>query len=393
MKVQIKSEKGNIAAVTEEPTGEVKGLAVLMPGFLDSKDYYGLVELGKTLAANGFTAIRFDPTGTWESSGNISDYSMSQYLKDLSTVIEYAKNKNNKLKKIILLGHSLGGLISITYAAQNKGISAIIPIMPPYAVARRGNIEENWEKNGLRHSKRDLPTDKSKKIEFNVPYAYVIDSKKYDARELVGKITAPLYLIAGENDKLITPQMVEEIYQKANEPKKLIVLKNIGHDFRHKENETEIVCRQVEEIIKKLFWNGKGRYPKTKGTYTGTIIEESLEDKKVLDEINIVKTKIEKVTAKHKTPWVKEWNLHSVEIPDKDAEKIAQKLSKALDFKHAWYADFKNETRHYIIYKNKVFCVDKTSAEEYNTAKEYGLSLGIPEYQVDFHPQVKEWER
>ena len=28
-----------------------------------------------------------------------------------------------------------------------------------------------------------------------------------------------------------------------------------------------------------------------------------------------------------------------------------------------------------------------------NEAKKYGISLGIPEYQVDFHPEIKEWKR
>ena len=31
--------------------------------------------------------------------------------------------------------------------------------------------------------------------------------------------------------------------------------------------------------------------------------------------------------------------------------------------------------------------------EKYDEAKKYGISIGIPEYQVDFHPEVKEWER
>jgi hypothetical protein len=48
---------------------------------------------------------------------------------------------------------------------------------------------------------------------------------------------------------------------------------------------------------------------------------------------------------------------------------------------------------NFIIFKNKVFKIDRTSKEEYDKAKEYGISLGIPSYQVDFHPEVKEWKR
>ncbi|MBU0706831.1 hypothetical protein KKG41_00480 [Patescibacteria group bacterium] len=127
--------------------------------------------------------------------------------------------------------------------------------------------------------------------------------------------------------------------------------------------------------------------------YKGVIIEESLEDKNILNDISILKTKVEPVTDKHKTPWVKQWILHSVEIPNDEVDTIAEKLSKSLDSRHSWYTDFKNETTHYIIFRDKVFKVDRTSNEQYDEAKQYGISLGIPEYQVDFHPELKQWER
>ena len=65
--------------------------------------------------------------------------------------------------------------------------------------------------------------------------------------------------------------------------------------------------------------------------FRGVIIEESLGNKSVLKRIKIIKTKIEKVTAKHQTPWLKQWTLHTVEIPEKNAGKIAKELSKSLE--------------------------------------------------------------
>ena len=127
--------------------------------------------------------------------------------------------------------------------------------------------------------------------------------------------------------------------------------------------------------------------------YQGVIIEESLENKNVLRNVKIVKTKVEKVTDKHKTPWIKKWTLHNVEISEEYAEKIVEEISKSLDSKHNWYADFKDGKTHFIIFRNKIFKIKRTSKEQYDKAKEYGISLGIPEYQVDFHPDVKEWER
>jgi len=127
--------------------------------------------------------------------------------------------------------------------------------------------------------------------------------------------------------------------------------------------------------------------------YKGVIIEESLENNDILKSINILSTKVEPVVEKHKTSWLKQWTLHSVEILENQADSIAEEISTALDSEHSWYADFKNETTHFIIFRNRVFKIDRTSKEQYDKAKEYGISLGIPPYQVDFHPEVKEWER
>jgi len=127
--------------------------------------------------------------------------------------------------------------------------------------------------------------------------------------------------------------------------------------------------------------------------FNGVIIEESLENKDVLQKVKIIETKVEEVTEEHKTPWIKQWTLHTVEIPENQVNEIAEDLSKSLDSEHSWYADFKNDKFHYIIFRNKVFFIDRSSKEQYDEAKKYGISLGIPEYQVDFHPDIKEWER
>jgi len=127
--------------------------------------------------------------------------------------------------------------------------------------------------------------------------------------------------------------------------------------------------------------------------YKGVIIEESLEDKKIFGLASIIFPKVETVVERHKTPWLKQWTLHTVEIELKDAERVAETLASDLEKKHPWYADFKNYKYHYIIFRNKIFHIDRTSKEQYNQAKNYGISLGIPEYQVDFHPDIVKWKR
>jgi len=126
--------------------------------------------------------------------------------------------------------------------------------------------------------------------------------------------------------------------------------------------------------------------------YRGVIIEESLENKEVLKKMKIISTKVEPITEEHETPWLSQWTSHTVEILEDEVKEIAEEISKSLDRNHggSWYADFKNDTRHYIIFRDMIFRIDRKSKEQYNEAKRYGISLGIPEYQVDFHPEVVE---
>lgn len=128
--------------------------------------------------------------------------------------------------------------------------------------------------------------------------------------------------------------------------------------------------------------------------FKGFIIEESLEDASVLDDVKILSTEVELVTDEHKTPWVKQWTLHTIEVPSEKAAEIAEKISRALDREHNWYADYKTDTEHYIIYRDKVFHIsDRSDKEQYAAATAYGISIGIPAYQVDFAPDTTRWER
>ncbi len=124
--------------------------------------------------------------------------------------------------------------------------------------------------------------------------------------------------------------------------------------------------------------------------YKGVIIEESLQDASVIKDVNVLETKVEPITPEHKTPWLKQWTLHTVEIPEERAGEVAEKLSQSFDKEHPdWYADYKNDKYHFIIFAGKIFKVDLTNPVLYRDAREYGISIGIPEYQVDFAPEDK----
>lgn len=127
--------------------------------------------------------------------------------------------------------------------------------------------------------------------------------------------------------------------------------------------------------------------------YMGIIIEESLHDPSILKRMRILSTKVEWVTAHHQTPWLQQWTLHTVSIPANEMHDIAKVISQALEERSSWYADFKNDKTHYIVYRGRVFTVDRSKKEEYDAATAYGIAQGIPKHQVDFSPDVQQWTR
>lgn len=124
-------------------------------------------------------------------------------------------------------------------------------------------------------------------------------------------------------------------------------------------------------------------------SYSGVIIEESLKDTSVLKKYPIVSTEVEQVTEHFGTPWLAQWTLHTMEIPGDQIEQFAHEVGNALDTAHknSWYADFKDDQTHYVIFKNKVFKIDRIKNAEYDAAAAYGVSIGIPAHQLSF----KEW--
>ncbi len=120
--------------------------------------------------------------------------------------------------------------------------------------------------------------------------------------------------------------------------------------------------------------------------FTGTIILESLISPSIIDGLNVTNTEVETVTDSFGTPWLKQWTLKTVEIDDNKIEAIAEQISRSIDPAHAnsWFADFANEAIHYVIFKDKVFKIDRTNPSNYTPAKQYAFSLGIPAHQLGF---------
>lgn len=118
--------------------------------------------------------------------------------------------------------------------------------------------------------------------------------------------------------------------------------------------------------------------------YKGVIIEESLTNLDIINELEVISSSISESSAASSTPWVKQWTLKTVIIPENKIEFYCEKLATLIDKEHAnsWYCDYINDKYHYVIFSNKFFKLDRTNKTDYIKMINYGIQLGIPQNQL-----------
>lgn len=204
-------------------------LAIICPGYLDSMDYPHITSLQTDLARNGYTAVSFDPTGTWSSGGEISDFKMSQYLEDIKTVKDYMQSRNT-YSYILLAGHSMGAYASLYYSVTDFDISSVVAIMVPISMSKETEKNNLWKQRGVRTSIRVHPMTQKKTV-FNVPVSTFENAQEYALLDTISSIKIPKLFISGSQDTITPPHEVRELYLLSTEPKKYLELENLVHDY------------------------------------------------------------------------------------------------------------------------------------------------------------------
>lgn len=107
--------------------------------------------------------------------------------------------------------------------------------------------------------------------------------------------------------------------------------------------------------------------------YKGIIVEESLEDNRILNDLDIQKveiTKAEKPTDR--------WHLYTVMVSQEDINRLANNI------KPKWYMHFWKDREVIAIFKDKQFTFNFDDKTTWKPVLECGRSQGIPEEQLDF---------
>ncbi len=174
---------------------------------------------------NNISYLTYNPSNNGSQKNEpLNQVLFSRRIDDLNNVMSYAKDKFNC--PIILLGTSLGGLISINATAQGpQKISGLIincGVIDPEDTIKRIVKEKEFEEW---QSKDTLNV-----FNVNLPYLFFRDIKNLNAEEILKHLTIPAIWFHGENDEIVPIKQIVGI-ASLNNKINLIKIKNGRHRF------------------------------------------------------------------------------------------------------------------------------------------------------------------
>lgn len=246
-------------------------LIIFVHGYKGYKDWGAWNMMAEKFAEAGFFFVKFNFSHngtTIEDVHNFADLeafgnnNYSKELSDLGAVIDYCtQHENVDDQKVILMGHSRGGGISIIKTFEDERINGLITLASVDTLDRfpKNDAFERWEKAGVFYvlngrTKQEMPHY----------YQFYEDFKKNEMRFDVERATemakAQMLIVHGTQDESVSIKSAEHLHI-LNPNSELFLIEDANHTFGAKEpweeNElpkdlNEVVEKSIEFINNKL---------------------------------------------------------------------------------------------------------------------------------------------
>jgi fermentation-respiration switch protein FrsA (DUF1100 family) len=168
-------------------------------------------DFGRACAAAGWAALAYDQRG----HGDGDDEMSAAALADVGRMARFLGGREGvDPGRVCVRGSSMGGFVAIHGAATSAAIAGVIAICP---------AGEEHLGRGLRDGSLEFRAGGRARADLDAWLA------EHDLRDAVGLLSGkPLLLIHAEGDERIPSDFSRELYERAAEPRKLIVLPG-GH--------------------------------------------------------------------------------------------------------------------------------------------------------------------
>ena len=211
-----------------------KKTLIFLHGLLSDMDGKKSNFLNNYCKKNKISYLCFDFQGHGRSSGEFTNFGISDWYNDLDNIIKYLKIKN-----FILVGSSMGGWVAIIYALIHpRKVTKLIGIAP----APDFTTKLIW-KNFNTHQKNKIKNNKIVKqkvsSDFNYYYSPALfkRSKKYLIEKIKGNFLGETIFLHGGQDKAV-PYGYNDSFNFSKKFKnfKNILIKHADHSLSDKES-------------------------------------------------------------------------------------------------------------------------------------------------------------
>ncbi len=183
--------------------GNSNKLIIFSHGFLSNKNR-PIIKYVANKLSDSFMTLRF----------NYDTEVVSERISKLKTIINYFKDKI-----IGLFGVSMGGMVSLL-CANHPNVKSLALVNPVY---NQKKVLDNY-------------FSIKKFTSLFLPKKAVDDFLSYDLASVASNLKKPTLLITGDRDRLITRDIVEELFSKLGGEKEHFVLSDCGHSVWKKEH-------------------------------------------------------------------------------------------------------------------------------------------------------------
>ena len=208
---RLSVENRTISGILHLPPIAKPPCVITAHGLFSSKDSDKFISISDYFIHNGLAVIRFDFGGCGESAGSIADTTVSRRLSELKAVVTFARQHPLLSTRLGLLGSSLGGYVSLLYAAQDWAVRALSVWATPYNLME---LRHNIPEHELRRLKQD----------------FFIDAAQYHLESVLSELTA-VQIIQGNNDTIVSCTHAQELFSRVSQPKELHIIPEGDHSL------------------------------------------------------------------------------------------------------------------------------------------------------------------
>ncbi|MBE9501282.1 MAG: alpha/beta fold hydrolase [Dehalococcoidia bacterium] len=186
--------------------------------------------LARKFCDAGFLTLIFNFRGTGNSGGN---FDILGWTRDLEAVIDYAYSmKEVDRKRIFLMGFSGGAAVSVYVAAKDLRVSYLATFACP--VQFHGFEDPEKAKSLVQHF-RTIGIIRDR--EFPPSLEQWLDGfRQVRPIDAITRISPrPLLIVHGAKDDVVEQGQAQALYNRAGEPKQMLMVQGAGHRLRLEE--------------------------------------------------------------------------------------------------------------------------------------------------------------